>query len=65
MELADESKECLEQHEGFLRLPLFGDFCNPMVLDLGLDNMAGCSSEEDLPDCDCDVNRQDRLENLC
>lgn len=35
-----------------------------MVLDLGTDDMAGCSSEEDLPDCDCDVNRQDKLENV-
>ncbi|XP_067337449.1 nesprin-1 isoform X17 [Channa argus] len=32
-----------------------------MVLDLGLDNMAGCQSEEDLPDCDCDVNRVKKL----
>ncbi|XP_055362111.1 nesprin-1 isoform X16 [Betta splendens] len=32
-----------------------------MVLDLGSDNMAGCSSEEDLPDCDCDVNRVKKL----
>lgn len=36
-----------------------------MVLDLGTDDMAGCPSEQDLPDCDCDVNRQDKLENLC
>lgn len=35
-----------------------------MVLDLGTDNMAGCQSE-DLPECDCDVTRQDKLENLC
>lgn len=34
-----------------------------MVLDLGTDDMAGCPSEQDLPDCDCDVNRQDKLEN--
>lgn len=34
------------------------EFCSPMVLDSGTDKMAGCSSEEDLPDCDCDVNRQ-------
>lgn len=32
-----------------------------MVLDLGTDDMAGCPSEQDLPDCDCDVNRQDTL----
>ncbi|XP_038137566.1 nesprin-1 isoform X1 [Cyprinodon tularosa] len=32
-----------------------------MVLDLGTDNMAGCSSEEDLPECDCDVNRVKKL----
>lgn len=30
-----------------------------MVLDFGADNMAGCPSEEDLPECDCDVNRQE------
>lgn len=35
-----------------------------MVLDLGTDNMEGCSSEEDLLDCDCDVSRQDDLKNL-
>ncbi|XP_051264719.1 nesprin-1 isoform X9 [Dicentrarchus labrax] len=32
-----------------------------MVLDLGTDDMAGCQSEEDLPDCDCDVNRVKKL----
>lgn len=35
-----------------------------MVLDLGTDDMEGCTSEEDLPDCDCDVSRQDDLKNL-
>lgn len=35
-----------------------------MVLDLGTDNMEGCTSEEDLLDCDCDVSRQDDLKNL-
>uniref|UniRef100_A0A3P9KLK4 KASH domain-containing protein n=1 Tax=Oryzias latipes TaxID=8090 RepID=A0A3P9KLK4_ORYLA len=37
------------------------EFCSPMVLDSGTDKMAGCSSEEDLPDCDCDVNRVKKL----
>lgn len=32
-----------------------------MVLDLISDDMAGCQSEQDLPECDCDVNRQDNL----
>lgn len=34
-----------------------------MVLDLGTDDMAACPSEDYLPDCDCDVNRQDKLDN--
>lgn len=33
-----------------------------MVLDLAPDDMAGCQSDEDLPECDCDVSRQDELE---
>lgn len=44
---------------------LFWNSAPPMVLDLGTEDMAGCPMEQDLPDCDCDVNRQDRLENLC
>ncbi|XP_023011209.2 nesprin-1 isoform X7 [Maylandia zebra] len=32
-----------------------------MVLDLGTDNMEGCTSEEDLLDCDCDVSRVKKL----
>lgn len=38
-----------------------------MVLDLGTDNMAGCPSEdsEDLPECDCDINRQAYFGELC
>lgn len=35
-----------------------------MVWDLLSDDMAGCQNEEDLPECDCDVNRQDDLYNL-
>lgn len=35
-----------------------------MVLDLLSDDMAGCQNDQDLPECDCDVNRQDKLWNL-
>lgn len=35
-----------------------------MVLDLLSDDMAGCQNEQDLPECDCDVNRQDNSWNL-
>lgn len=35
-----------------------------MVLDLLSDDMAGCQNDQDLPECDCDVNRQDELWNL-
>ncbi|XP_054603892.1 nesprin-1 isoform X10 [Nothobranchius furzeri] len=46
--------QCLDQH-------CFWEFRTLMVLDLRTDNMAGCPSEEDLPVCDCDVNRVKKL----
>lgn len=63
MEHTDEREECLDRSTS-CRLHCLWEFCTPMVLDLGTDDMAGCSSEEDLPDCDCDVNRQDKLKNV-
>lgn len=33
-----------------------------MVLDMGTDNMAGCPGQDsDLPECDCDINRQENI----
>ncbi len=33
-----------------------------MVLDMGADNMAGSPGQDsDLPECDCDINRQENI----